>query len=67
VLYRFHESYALRGSVEARSCNPEEARVDVRTAIDLAERSHDDEAAMKYASINPDDCWWGVKDGQPEQ
>jgi tetratricopeptide (TPR) repeat protein len=58
----YHESYAIRGSVEAHSCKPNEARTDIQEAIELASRSGEKEAAEKYASIDPNDCWWGEKD-----
>jgi hypothetical protein len=54
-----HRSYAIRASVEAHSCKPNEARTDIQEAIELANRSGDQKAAEEYASMNPDDCWWG--------
>jgi hypothetical protein len=59
LLHQHHESYAIRASVAAYSCNPKDARADIQYAIKLAKRSGDERAAKEYASINPDDCWWG--------
>ena len=40
-----------RGTVEAYSCKPKEARADIEEAIELAKRSGEEEAAEEYARI----------------
>jgi hypothetical protein len=64
LLHPHHETYALRGRVEARSCNPKEALADLEVAIKLAKHAGDERAAKDYTWIDPNDCLWGAKDKQ---